>query len=61
MSPTIVVGIPGEGDLTERVRVEASRVDRDRDGTVRLYDGDGTEIATFWDALYAVREDELEE
>lgn len=56
---SIVVGIDRD-DHTERVTVEADRVDRDRDGVVRCYDDD-TEIATFYDAVYAVRSDNLEE
>ncbi len=54
---TIIVGVRRDGQ-TEQIPVEANRVDRDRDGAVRLYDDD-TEIATFWNAEYAVREDNL--
>jgi hypothetical protein len=59
-APTIVVGVDRDG-RTERVEVTAVRVERDRDGTVRCYDGDGTEIATFYQASYAVRKDNLAE
>lgn len=55
---SIVVGIDRDGQ-TERVPIEAERVEKDRDGTVRCYEGD-TEIATFYDAKYAVRAENLQ-
>lgn len=59
-SPTIVVGLNRDGQ-TERVEVTAVRVERDRDGTVRCYDRDGTEVGTFYAAAYAVRKRNLGE
>lgn len=56
---SIVVGVDRD-DRTERVRIKAERVERDRDGIVRCFDGD-TEIATFYNAVYAVRDDNLQE
>jgi hypothetical protein len=55
---TIVVGVRRDGQ-TERVAIDADKVERDHNGTVRCYEGD-TEIATFYDAVYAVRRDNLE-
>jgi hypothetical protein len=57
-APEIIVGVD-RGDHTERVTVSAERVERDRDGVVRCYVGD-TEIATFYDAVFAVKADHLE-
>jgi len=56
----IIVGL-NRGDKTERVTVDAVRVNRDRDGVVRCYDSDDTEIATFYDAEYAVKADHMGE
>jgi len=52
----IVVGVNRPNGI-ERVYVTAGRVDRDRDGVVRCYDSDGEEIATFYDAAFAVAAD----
>ena len=57
--PTIVVGLDPDTHDRERVFVSANRVDRDRDGVVRCY-VDDTEVATFYDARYAVREENLQ-
>jgi L-asparaginase II len=58
-TPEIIVAVY-RGDETERVTVSADRVEWDTDGSARLYAGD-TEIATFPDALYAVKADKLED
>ena len=52
--PTIIVATD-----TERVAVEADRTEWTHDGTLLCY-YDGTEIAEFPSALWAVREDNLE-
>ena len=54
---TIVVGVDRDGP-TERVEVTAEKVDRDRDDVVRCYH-DGVEIATFYNAVYAVAKEHL--
>ena len=58
MTEQIVIGVRRDGQ-TERVNITADRIERDRDGTVRCYES-GQEIATFYDAAYAVRADNLE-
>jgi hypothetical protein len=58
-TPTIVVGIATAGQ-TERVRVTADRTDWTRDDTLVLYD-DGTQVAEFPNAEYAIHADNLED
>ena len=58
--PTIVVGVQ-HGDDVERVPVSAVRTERDRDGTLRCYDSEDREIATFPESLYAVKAEHLED
>jgi len=55
--PTIVVGLPNG----ERVHVTALVTEWDRDDSLTLTDSDGTEVAEFPDACYAVRKDDLVE
>lgn len=57
---TIVVGVDRGDGQSERVTIGAEKIEWDRDGTARCY-VDGTEIATFPDALYAVRAANLED
>jgi len=47
------------GGTEKTATVECDRVERDRDGVVRLFD-DGTEVATFWTALFVVEDEHFE-
>ena len=61
MTETIVVGVDHGNGKCERVRVRGVRTEWDRDGTLHIYNDDGTDIAEFPNALYAVRVDNLED
>ena len=60
MTETIVVGVDRGSGKCERVRVRGVRTEWDRDGALHIYDSDGIDIAEFPNALYAVRDDNLE-
>lgn len=54
----IVIGLSRD-DRNEHITIEAERVERDRDGGLRAYDGD-TEIGMFPDGVFAVHAEHFE-
>jgi len=61
MTETIVVGVDTGNGKCDRVSVRGVRTEWDRDGALHIYNDDGIDIAEFPNALYAVRQDNLEE